>query len=86
MTDIQKKGFSVKDAQAEKVSAMLLLIEGAFRTYQPDISDEEIWEVWGKLPKDDLYPAIIELFQEPIRVLDDPDKKSKGNASWKVEK
>lgn len=84
--ELEKNGFSVRDAQDEKVSAILLLVEGAFKTYQPDITDEEIWEVWGKLPqKDSLYPAIIELFQEPIKMLDNPDEK-KGNASWKVEK
>jgi hypothetical protein len=84
--ELEEKGFSLGDAQDEKMSSIFLLVEGAFRTYQPKISDEEIWEVWEKLPKKELYPALIELFQEPLKVLDDPDKKEQGNASWKMEK
>lgn len=84
--DMERKGFSIADAQSEKMSAIFLLVEGAFKTYQPDITDEEIWEIWQKLPKDELYPALIDLFQEPLKVLEDPDKKEQGNASWKMEK
>lgn len=84
--EMENKGFSLSDAQAEQMSAIFLLVEGAFKTYQPKIKDEEIWEVWEKLPKKDLYPALIDLFQEPLKVLDDPDEEEQGNASWKMEK
>ena len=84
--EMESKGFSMNDAQEEKMNAIFLLVEGAFRTYQPKISEEEIWEVWEKLPKTDLYPALIELLQEPLKALDDPDEDEQGNASWKMER
>lgn len=83
---MEDRGFDFSKAEQKQISSMFELVEGAFRTYTPRITTDKIMEVWGALKgKDELYKALMEMFKEPLMVLNDPEE-DKGNASWKIVK
>lgn len=83
---MEDRGFDFSKAEQKQISSLFELVEGAFRTYTPRITTDKVMEVWGALKgKDELYKALMEMFQEPLKVLNEPDE-SEGNASWKVVK
>ena len=83
---MEDRGFDFSKAEQKQISSMFELVEGAFRTYTPRITTDKIMEVWGALKgKDDLYKALMEMFREPLMVLNDPEE-DQGNASWKIVK
>lgn len=83
---MEDRGFDFSKAEQKQISSLFELVEGAFRTYTPRITTDKIMEVWGALKgKDDLYKALMEMFREPLMVLNDPEE-DQGNASWKIVK
>lgn len=90
--EMERDGFNFSEASQRQVGATFALVEGAFKTFQPELSSDEIFEVWGRLKKSgkdgNIYEYLIEMFQEPLRVLADPDDDSEesGNVIWKVNK
>lgn len=83
---MEDRGFDFSKAEQKQISSMFELVEGAFRTYTPRITTDKIMEVWGALKgKDELYKALMEMFKEPLMVLNDPEE-DQGNASWKIVK
>lgn len=84
---MEDRGFDFSKAEQKQISSLFELVEGAFRTFTPRITTDKIMEVWGALKgKDELYKALMEMFQEPLKVLNEPDEDSEGNASWKIVK
>lgn len=80
---MERNGFDFSKAESRQITATLDLIEGAFRTYQPKMSSDDIFEVWGMLPKkDELMQVLLKMFNEPLAMLNDPDEDNQGNASW----
>lgn len=89
--EMEREGFDFTKASQRELGSTLTLVEYAFRTYQPDISSDEIFEVWGHLKKGgkdgNIYEILIQMFGEPLNVLADPsDDSNEGNAVWKVNK
>ncbi len=83
---MEDKGFDFSKAEQRQISSLFDLVEGAFRTYTPRMTSEKIMEVWGALKgKDELYKALLEMFREPLIVLNEPEEEQ-GNVSWKVVK
>ena len=84
---MEDRGFDFSKAEQRQISSLFDLVEGAFRTYTPKITTEKVMEIWGVLKgKDELYKALFEMFQEPLKVLNEPDEEESGNATWKVVK
>jgi len=83
---MEDRGFDFSKAEQKQISSLFELVEGAFRTFTPRITTDKIMEVWGALKgKDELYKALMEMFREPLMVLNDPEE-DQGNASWKIVK
>ncbi len=83
---MEDRGFDFSKAEQKQISSLFELVEGAFRTFTPRITTDKIMEVWGALKgKDELYKALMEMFREPLMVLNDPVE-DQGNASWKIVK
>lgn len=83
---MERNGFDFSKAESRQLTATFDLIEGAFRTYQPKMSEDEIFEVWGMLPKkDELTQLLLKMFNEPLAMLNDPDEDAQGNAMWSMD-
>lgn len=89
--EMEKSGFDFAAANQRNIGATFALVEGAFKAYQPEMTSDEIFDLWGRLKKNgtdgNLYEVLIEMFAEPLSVLADPsDDADEGNAVWKVNK
>ena len=87
--EMEKDGFDFSGASKRNIGATFALIEGAFKAYHPEMTSDEIFEVWSHIKKngndESLYEVLIEMFMEPLSVLADPgDDSDEGNAVWKV--
>ena len=90
--EMERNGFNFADASNRQLGATFALVEGAFKAFQPEMTSDEIFDVWKHLKKNgkdgNIYEYLIEMFQEPLSVLADPsdDSEDEGNAVWKVER
>lgn len=88
--EMESNGFDFLSASARQLGATFALVEGAFKAYQPEMTSDEIFKVWGRLKKnvgdENIYEVLLEMFQEPLSVLAEPSEDSgdEGNAVWKV--
>jgi len=87
--EMERNGFDFSAASQRQIGATFALVEGAFKAYHPEMTSDEIFELWGRLKKSgdegNLYELLIEMFTEPLNVLADPsDDADEGNAVWKV--
>ena len=57
----------------------------AFKTYQPNMTEDEVRDIVAKIPqKDELGKALGEIYNSTLSYLSEPDADSEGNAMWKV--
>lgn len=82
---LNRDGFDLSSGSTHNVDDMFVLISAAFEMYHPDITEDEIYDLWAKLTnKEQLYSTLMEMFVEPVNVLGEPDENAEGNLSWKV--
>lgn len=90
--EMERNGFNFMAASNRQLGATFALVEGAFKAFQPNMTSDEVFEVWGRLKKNgkdgNIYEVLIQMFQEPLTVLAEPseDTGDEGNAVWKVNK
>jgi hypothetical protein len=82
---LNREGFNPGEESGHNIDDMFVLISAAFEMYQPDATEDEIFDLWGHLTdKEKLYNVLMEMFVEPVNVLGEPDENAEGNLSWKV--
>jgi len=89
--EMERDGFDFTAASARQIGATFALVRGAFKAYHPEMTEDEIFDLWGHVNKNgedgNLYSVLIDMFSEPLSVLGDPsDDSDEGNAVWKVNK
>lgn len=86
--EMERDGFSFSEAEGNEVGRLLALYRGAFKQYQPKMTDEEIDEVFGALVKEQdeesIYAVLMEMVQEPLSVLSSPEGEESKKATWVV--
>ena len=81
---MDREGFAPGESE-HRVDDTFKLVAASFEMYQPDMSEDDIFELWGRLTdKEKLYEALMKMYLEPVNVLGDPDENAEGNLSWKV--
>ncbi len=81
---MNREGFS-PDNSEHRIDDMFALISAAFEMNHPDATEDEIFDLWGRLTdKEKLYNVLMEMYVEPVNVLGEPDENAEGNLSWKV--
>jgi hypothetical protein len=82
---LNRDGFNPGEESGHRIDDMFVLIRAAFEMYNPDATEDEIFELWGRLTdKEKLYNVLMEMFVEPVNVLGEPDENAEGNLGWKV--
>lgn len=84
---MEQDGFNFMEAQSHPATLAFSLIEGAFHTYNPKMSEEKIYEIFDSLERrEELVSTLMEMFQEPLAILKSPegDEAKAKNVPWKV--
>lgn len=82
---ISRKGFRIEDVKNNPAVALPLLISGAFLKFHPELTQEQIDEIWSKVKgKEELLHILMEMYATPINaLLDEPEDDGK-NSTWEV--
>ena len=82
---LNREGFEPGQDSDHRIDDMFTLVTAAFEMYHPEVTEDEIFDMWGKVSeKEKLYNVLMEMFLEPVNVLGEPDENAEGNLSWKV--
>lgn len=84
---MEANGFNFSEYQNRPLTTTMELIEGAFRTYNPKMSEEKIYEIYSQMEnKTEFLAALTQMVEEPLKILMSPESDGdKGkNVSWKV--
>ena len=86
--EMERDGFSFTKAEDNEVERLFALYRGAFKQYQPDMTNDEIDEVFSAVVKEqgkeNIYSILMEMVQEPLSVLSSPDGEKPKKATWVV--
>lgn len=80
---MERDGFNVASIDMMPATAIEALVVGAFEAKHPSMTAKQRLDVWQTMPhKDELMPALVELYMAPINSLvADP---TEATGSWKL--
>lgn len=85
---MEKSGFVADEVARKPVSMLPALFAGAFLAHHRSVKRDVIDNLYARLPhKDELVPALVEMYNEPLlSLLDEPESPEgdAGNVSWKT--
>ena len=85
---LEQNGFTTDKAVEQSLTYLPMLFAGAFEMHHGKMKrkQETIDAIFNRIEKkDELYPALIELWQEPyVYLMDEPEDEEK-KVAWKME-
>ena len=82
---MEKNGFVASEITEKPMTVLPALFSGAFFMHHPFVKRAVIDEIYAKLTdKQELIGKLVEMFNEPIRLLMDDPEESEGNVNWEA--
>lgn len=78
-------GFSLNKIYDQPIGMLMILWRGAFLAHHDTLTVGEVDELFGKIKKNGLMDALIDLYKAPVESLFDEDEEnSKNSVEWTI--